>query len=136
MAINLVWRLVAGVMMAGGYYLVLRHFLKKPWIAALASAILLCDIGTASGAVLAGQFLALPATLATPTGSAFQRGTGPVPVLADRHAALGFAYALGYLWLLSRALDRPGWRRDGRWGPAWACSSTSTSTTAVPRGSA
>jgi hypothetical protein len=106
LGISPVWRVWAGVTIALGWYLVVGHYVKRPWITAGLVILLLSDRGLRGGRLLVRQMSTLWDHLRSqdpsPLGiSAWRIGT---PSLTQ-------VYLLLHLWLLARARDRPSWSR-------------------------
>ena len=58
-AINPIWRIWGGMTIALGSYLVIGHYVKRPWINAALAILLLSDSGLRGGRLLIRQFSAL-----------------------------------------------------------------------------
>jgi hypothetical protein len=110
LGINVVWRVWSGVAIALGFYLVVGHYIKRPWINAALAILLLSDRGLRGGRFLIPQLSALwnhvfsqnPSPLGDRLGmSAWRIGT----------PGLTLVYLLLHVWLLARARDRPSWSR-------------------------
>ncbi|HEV3167954.1 MAG TPA: hypothetical protein VGZ22_28390 [Isosphaeraceae bacterium] len=121
--INLTWRIWAGLSIGLSWYLVMRFYVGRPWVAAALACLMLADIGSISGRLLVNHvwYFTMLATgqserlmLASPV-------LGTVPILAGIPGAcpqwriitpgLSFAFLLVYVWLVARARARPTWPR-------------------------
>ena len=106
LGINPVWRVWAGVSIALGWYLVVGHYVKRPWITAGLVTLLLSDRGLHGGRLLVRQVLILWDRLRSQNPNPL--GISPWRITAP---ALTFVYLLLYIWLLARARDQPSWSR-------------------------
>jgi hypothetical protein len=106
LGINPVWRVWAGVSIALGWYLVVGHYVKRPWITAGLAILLLSDSGLRGGRLLVRQMLTFWDCLVN-------RDHGPRTISAWRipTPSMTQVYLLLHLWLLARARDRPSWPR-------------------------
>jgi hypothetical protein len=106
-ALGVVWRTIAGVTVALGWYLLIRRHSKTPWVAAALSLILLADVGT-----LFCRPLLRPALVT------IQLLTGHTEGLLDHSPqlhvqwriispGLSLGFLLLYMWLLERAREQP-----------------------------
>jgi hypothetical protein len=123
LGINFVWRVWAGFSIALGWFLLLRHYVGRPWVAAGLTIFLLADIGLLAGRPLVNQATYL-VRLVTGDGERHFVTTpvlGNVPVLAGIPGVcpqwriitpgLNLVFLLMYLWLLARARTKPTWPR-------------------------
>ena len=111
MGIDLIWRFLSGVSIPLGWYILSRHYVKRPWVVAAMVAILLTDGGLLGSSLLARQAVNLARVI---TG----RTTGLLDGLHDMHRewrigtpALTHVYLLLHLWLVARARAVPTWPR-------------------------
>lgn len=121
--INLIWRVWAGVSIALGWYLLIRHYVGQPWLAAILTVFLLADIGLLSGRLFLNQFW-YTALLVSGRGESIVTGApvlGNVPILAGIPGVcpqwriitpgLSLAVLLLHLWLVARARTKLTWPR-------------------------
>lgn len=107
MGIDLIWRIMGGAGIALGWYVLARHYLRRPWVVLGVAAILLTDLGVLSGSLLIRQGLACRDGM---TG----RLAGLLKTTEIIHGewriatpALTMGYYLLYLWLMARAREHP-----------------------------
>ena len=106
MGVSLIWRAWAGLSIGLAWFLVVRHFVRRPWVSAAIAGVLACDVGVFSGHVLLRPLRTVYRSLTLPPG--------PTDALYPTHAqwrlitpGLSFAFLWIHVWLLARARDVP-----------------------------
>ena len=106
MGVSLVWRVWTGLSIGLAWFLVVRHFVKRPWASAAIACALAADVGVFSGHVLLRPLRTVYQSLALPPG--------PTDALYPTHIqwrlitpGLSFAFLWLHVWLLARARDVP-----------------------------
>jgi hypothetical protein len=105
LGIDVCWRILAGLSLGATWYLLVRQFVPRPWVAAALVMVLLADIGLLSTGLFLRQIQATTAML----------DHSPNLVAGDfLHSqwrvatpALTMAYFLLNLWLVTRAREMP-----------------------------
>lgn len=111
LGINLVWRIWAGLSIPLSWYLVIRHYVKRPLVASAMTVFLMADIGLLTSHLLVKQMAVFSQLVAGQPGALFE--TNPQIHVQWRiiSPALSLAFLLIYLWFLARARTRPTWSR-------------------------
>ena len=106
LGINSVWRICGGATIALGLYLLVGHYVKRPWITASLAILLLSDRGLRGGRLLFAQIAGL-------WDHVFSKNPTPFGMSSWRIGTpcLTYAYLLVHFWLVARARDRPSWSR-------------------------
>jgi hypothetical protein len=105
LGIDVCWRILAGLSLAATWYLLIRHFVPRPWIAAALAIVLMVDVGLLSTGLFFRQVQVFSAMLEgspNPTGGDFIHVEWRVAT-----PALTMAYLLLNLWLVTRARQTP-----------------------------
>jgi hypothetical protein len=104
--IDLVWRLLAGASIPLGWYMLARHYIRRPWIVLGVASMLMTDHGVLGGNLLLRQG---STCLKVMRGRLEDLFTAEMIHLEWRFAtpALTMAYYLLHLWLLARAREHP-----------------------------
>jgi hypothetical protein len=122
-AINLIWRTWAGISIGLAWYLVMRFYVGRPWVAAALACLMLSDIGSICGRLLVNQFwyFTMLVTGQSERVMITSPVLGTVPIIAGIPGVcpqwriitpgLSFAFLLLYVWLVARARARPTWPR-------------------------
>jgi hypothetical protein len=105
LGIDVCWRILAGLSLAVTWYLLIRHHVPTPWIAAAFAMVMLADVGL----LRAGLFLRQVQVLASELRGHSDVATGGLLHSEWRVAtpALTMAYLLLNLWLVMRARQTP-----------------------------
>ncbi|MBI3191984.1 MAG: hypothetical protein HYZ36_04905, partial [Pedosphaera parvula] len=108
----LVWRFIAGVTIGAGLFLLLRHFIRRPWLAAGLAGLLMVDSGFIWARPLFQQAFVL-SDLLRASGPGWLFGSSPVLLLQWRVITPGLSlfYLLLHLWMVARAREHPTRRR-------------------------
>jgi hypothetical protein len=106
MGMDLVWRILGGASISLGWYLLARHYIRRPWVALGVAAILLTDLGVMSGNLLLRQ---AQACLKVITGRSAELFASEMIHREWRLCTpvVTMGYYLLYLWLIARARERP-----------------------------
>src|SRR5207249_2805690 len=110
-SINLVWRIIAGVSVTLGWFVITRHYIKHSWGAGGLTVFLLSDIGLIYGRPLFRQVMICGQVILGRPGGLFD-------ALPQVHTqwriitpSLSLAFLLLYLWLVARSRENPTWPR-------------------------
>jgi hypothetical protein len=111
LGINLAWRIWAGLTIALGWYLIVRHYVRRVWITMALVILLLTDIGITSAHMLVRPTEVAVKLASGHPGSLFT--TFPQFHFQWRviTPSLSQAFLLLHLWLLARARVQPTWPR-------------------------
>ncbi len=111
LGIGLVWRAWAGISMALGLYLLFLKFLKRPWVAALLSVMLISDAGMAWGRPALNQAIIFVQMWQANPPAWFFNGH-PVLLLHWRLITPGVSlfFLLLHLWLTAKTREEPNWK--------------------------
>jgi hypothetical protein len=101
LGIDVCWRILSGMSIAATWYLLVRHFVRKPWIATALSAILLVDCGLLGAGIGFRQVQAFARLLAGSPN--LIRGDLLHRQWRVAAPALTMAYLLLHLWLVTRS---------------------------------
>jgi hypothetical protein len=107
MAISLIWRAWAGASIALGWYLLASFYLKKPWLAAALSSVLMADGGIVAAHPIWGQLIIAAKILAGRTHDILDRNPAIHGGWRIITPALSLAYLLLHIWLVARAREVP-----------------------------
>ena len=106
MGVSLIWRVWTGLSLGLAWFLVVRHFVGRPWASAAIACAMAADVGVFSGHVLLRPLRVLYQSLTLPPG--------PTDALYPTHMqwrlitpGLSFAFLWLHVWLLARARDVP-----------------------------
>jgi hypothetical protein len=111
MGIDLVWRFLSGVSIPLGWYILARHFMKRPWVVAVMVAILLTDVGILGSSLLVRQAVNLAKVITGRTTGLFEGLPDITREWRIGTPALTQVYLLLHLWLVARARVVPTWPR-------------------------
>jgi hypothetical protein len=111
MSMDLIWRILGGASVSLGWYVLARHYIRRPWVALGVAVIPMIDQGVMSGSLLLRQGLATLKAIAGRSAELFASTE-----LIHGQWRLGtpvvtMGYYLLYLWLIARARERPTWPR-------------------------
>ncbi|HSH93036.1 MAG TPA: hypothetical protein VK968_02745, partial [Roseimicrobium sp.] len=106
------WRAMAGVSMGAGLYLVTRHFLRRPWLAAAVSLVLMSDAGFMWARPVFMQWMVAKGLLSDPQPG-WMFGSHPVLLLHWRlmNPGVSFGALLLHIFFMDRARLNPDRRR-------------------------
>jgi hypothetical protein len=111
MAISLIWRAWAGLSIALGWYLLARFFVKKPWVAAALSTILMADVGIVAAHPIWKQLLTSTRILLGHAQNILDKNPQIHSEWRIITPGLSLAYLLLHVWLVARAREVPSRNR-------------------------
>ncbi len=111
LGISLIWRTWAGISIAVGWYLLARFYVKKPWVAAALSVVLLADIGVVGGRPILRQSVTTIQFLLGQTHNLLDTNPQIHPEWRIITPGLSLAFLLLHFWLLARAKEVPSRKR-------------------------
>jgi hypothetical protein len=109
LGISLVWRIWAGLTIPTAFYLVLRHYLRRPIPACALAVFLTADVGTGMHRLIYKQIAWLIASVAILRHQPHAELHYLCPLWRLITPALSLGFLLLHLWLLARARERPSW---------------------------
>lgn len=109
--VDLVWRTWAGVSLGATFFLVIRRFVSRPWLAALLAATLLADVGVMSANPFWGQARTLLRAVSGRGGELFQGAPQLLTQYRIITPGLSLWALLLHVWFVARARERPTWPR-------------------------
>jgi hypothetical protein len=106
--IDLTWRILAGVTIPLGWYVLMRQFIARRWLAVALVAVMLTDGGLLGSSLFVRQTINFAKVVSGHAEALF----AAVPTRIHREwriatPALTMAYLLLHLWLTARARERP-----------------------------
>jgi hypothetical protein len=107
LGVGLVWRTCAGLSVGLTWYLVIRQFVPRPWVAAALALVPLGDAGLLHGRLLTAQVAMAFVLAAGRPGALFDTAPTILPHWRMVNPGLSMAFLLLYVWLLARARERP-----------------------------
>ena len=111
MVISLIWRAWAGLSIALGWYLLVRFYVKKPWVAAAISAVLMADVGVVAAHPIWRQLLTSARILLGHTQDILDQNPQIHTGWRIITPGLSLAYLLLHIWLVARAREVPSRNR-------------------------
>jgi hypothetical protein len=111
MGIDLVWRFVAGLSISLGWYILARHYIKRPWVVVSMVSILLADGGMLGSSLLIRQAINMIKVVSGRPGDLFEAAPLIHREWRISTPALTMAFLLMHVWLMARARMQPTWPR-------------------------